>query len=104
LRWDTVAINNGPEYPRAQAEEIIDGSAAVRHARTPARSVFDLLNQFNMAMRAVDIARATPLEIRHAYDEAHARIAAQICAGAYEVQWKKGGPRWLRSLLPDFKR
>lgn len=98
LRWDSVAINNGPQHPRPDAEKQLAASAAVQHAQIPARSAFDLLNQFNMAMRAINIDKAAPVEIRRAYDDAHARMAAQICAGACDVEWKKGGPGWFSAL------
>ena len=104
LQWDAVSVNNGQPYVRAAVTDALADSAAVRHAQVPARSAFALLNQFNMAMRAINIESATPMDVRRAYDDAHARMAAQICAGAYEVRWKMGGPGWLPFRLPGLRR
>lgn len=104
LQWDAVSVNNGQPYTRDEVTAALSESAAMQHAQVPARSAFALLNQFNMAMRAIDIEKTTPMDVRRAYDDAHARMAAQICAGAYDVQWKKGGPGWLPVRLPGFLR
>jgi len=104
LQWDAVSVNNGQPHSRDEATKALAASASVQYAQVPARSAFALLNQFNMAMRAIDIGTASPPDIRRAYDEAHARMAAQICVGAYDVQWKKGGPGWLPVRLPGFLR
>lgn len=104
LQWDEVAVNNSQPYARAAVTDALAASAAVKHAQVPARSAFALLNQFNMAMRAIYTEESTPLDVRRAYDDAHARMAAQICAGAYDVQWKKGGPGWLPFALPGLRR
>ena len=104
LQWDSVSVNNGQPFSRAAVADALAASVPVRHAQVPARSAFALLNQFNMAMRAINLDDAAPADVRRAYDDAHARMAAQICAGAYDVQWKKGGPVWLRFGLPGLRR
>lgn len=104
LRWDSVSINNGREYTRDEAQATMAADPLVRHAHQPARSAYDLLHQFNMALRAIDIAHASPRDIRAAYDDANMRMAAQICAGAYEVKWKQGGTGWLSHVLPGLRR
>lgn len=104
LRWDSVAINNGTAISREKAMGAVNADPLVRHARSPARSAFDLLTQFNRALQAIDIQQAAPDAVRQAYGDAKARFAAHVCAAAYDVEWKRGGPGLLGRLAPMLGR
>lgn len=57
-------------------------------------------NSLREACAACAEGRAKATMLRDNYHAGKTRMAAQIMAAAYEIEPKKGGPRWWDRLLP----